>query len=348
MGIVVLVACLLVASHGRAADEQRARELFKEGVGQLQKGKFADALDSFQKAHGYWRNPKILLNIATTLRELDRLPEAAHAYERYLASDDADPDKVAEVEQALKGIDSKLGRLTIVVAIEGAGIEIDGRVVERVDGPATGESIPAALASGDEVFRWTVRLESGEHAVEVAKEGYEAFWEKVVLEAGSSQTLEVRLEEIKADPPKKPKPRTSEPVPEESEDLSHAGQVLLVTRADIDGKFRGAVGVIGAGYGLGSVVDVQVAGLVGRDKGVEPGASVHLGTGTFKPHAYVGVPVFFVDGASPGFHGALGVQFDPSKSIGGFVQVGFAAFANVPEQRESTAFVPSVGVQGRL
>jgi hypothetical protein len=42
------------------------------------------------------------------------------------------------------------------------------------------------------------------------------------------------------------------------------------------------------------------------------------------------------------------LQVDPTENFGAFLQVGVAAFFGAPEDRESTAFVPSIGVQGRL
>jgi hypothetical protein len=347
-GAVLGAFMLTAASSWAGDDEDRARVLFKEGVELLQKGEFEPALHRFEGAYESWRNPKILLNIATTLRQLGRLPEAGDMYELYLADPGADPKKNDEVKTALSEIDAKIGLVTIEVGVDGVTVAIDGTRLERSKSPSTKELVRSLPLAEDVAGRWRVRLMPGKHTVEATKDGYEPRTVELALSAGESKTLELALAVESEAPPPPPPPSPAPPPPPPEDELSHKGQIVLVTRADVDGKFRGAVGVLGAGYGLGAVVELQAAALVGRDKGFEPGASFYLSEGMFKPVGYVGVPVFLVDGASPGLHGAVGLQVDPSKNFGGFVQVGVATFFNVPEDRESTAFVPSVGIQGRM
>lgn len=339
-----LGVCLLLVSNAQAdgqVDEARARVLFKEGMTLLTSGDFEPALERFEMAYEHWRNPKILLNIATTLRQLGRLPEAADTYELYLADPGADPAKAGEVKQALAEIDSKLGRLVIEVGMD-AVVSVDGKELRRTKTPTTKHLVRTLLLEETKKGRWRVRLEPGDHRIEVVAEGYTPRLEEFVLNAGEERVIEVRLEVIRQEE----EPEILEPEVEET--LSHDGQVSLIGRADVDGKFRGAVGAVGLGYGLGSVVELQAVGLIGTDKGAEVGATFYLSEGMFKPLGYVGVPVFFVDGASPGVHGAVGLQVDPTKNFGAFFHVGVATFFQVPEDRESTAFVPSIGVQGRL
>lgn len=349
VGVLTLAVCLtspLVAIADE--DEARARALFKEGVSDLQKGAFESALQNFESAYEHWRNPKILLNIATTLRQLDRLAEAGDMYELYLADPGADPEKVPEVKQALSEIDAKTGRLVLEVSVEGATVTVDGDRLERSKTPSTKRLVRTLPLEEEQAGRWRVRLRAGTHEVRVSKEGYRPWTQQVTLPAGQQETLTATLEpeqETEPSPPPAPPPPEA---PEVEESLAHDGQIVLFTRADVDGKFRGAVGVLGVGYGLGKMVEPQIAALVGRDKGVEAGASFYFGESMFKPVAYVGVPVFFVDGASPGLHGAVGLHVDPAPSFGAFVQVGVAGFLNVPEEREAAAFVPSAGIQGRL
>ena len=336
VGMLVLAGCLASTFVAYADEgEERARALFKQGVSDLQKGAFESALDHFQSAYKHWRNAKILLNIATTLRQLGRLPEAGDAYELYLADPGADPKKVPEVEKALSEIDAKIGRLVLEVPVQGATVTVDGEQIRLSPAQTTGQR--------------RLRLRPGNHEVEVRKPGYEAWSQNVNLTAGKEKSLVVSLDsKAQTKPTPRPQPPPAPEAPAVDESLTHDGQLALFTRADIDGKFRGAVGVLGVGYGLGSILEPQVAALVGRDKGVEVGSSVYLGESMIKPMGYVGVPVFFVDGASPGVHGAVGVQVDPAPSFGAFVQVGVAAFLNVPQERESAAFVPSAGIQGRM
>lgn len=343
----VLVVSVTCADEG----EEEARKLFKDGVGYLNRGSFAEALDRFERAYDLWHNPKILLNIATTLRELGRLPDAANAYQQYLKDSGADPERVPEVKKALTEIDPKVGVLEIEVKTPDASLSIHGAASRRES--ARNLRIVRTLGEESDASRtWTVRVVPGEHLISIAKEGFETYTQKVMLAAGEKRSLSVALEQRGERQSEDPGPEpleATEPLGEpEVSDLSHSGQLSLFTRVDVDGKFRGAVGALGMGYGLGDVVELQVGALVGRDKGFEPGATLYLSTGVFKPLGYVGVPVFFVDGTSPGARGAVGLQVDPSRSIGILGQLGAAAFFNVPEHRESTAFILSLGVQGRL
>jgi hypothetical protein len=317
-------------------DETQARELFKSGVTLLNKGKFADALGQFERAYGLWRNPKILLNIATTLRELGRLTEAASAYEAYLQDPEADTSRIPDVRKALAEIDAKVAAVTVDVTTDGASVTVDGTKVDRRPQGAGGT--------------WFVRVVPGDHVVTISKEGFHTHTEKLTAAAGEKLTLRVMLEPIERATPTTPQPErtTTAPAPAEPESLSHDSQASVFARGDVDGEFRGAVAVLGVGYGLGDVLELQGAALVGRDKGFEVGASLYLSTGALKPVVYVGSPTFFADGASPGVHAAIGLQVDPSRHLGLFAQVGGAAFLNAPETRESAAFVPSVGAQGRF
>lgn len=331
-----LASLLGISAPLADGDEGEARELFKSGVTLLNKGSFVDALDRFERAYQLWRNPKILLNIATTLRELGRLTEAASAYESYLQDPEADNTRIADVRKALAEIDAKIAAVTVDVKTEGASVSVDGREVERKPASAGGT--------------WFARVMPGDHVVTISKDGFHTHTEKLTAEAGEKLTLRVMLEPIERDTPPAPQPVSTAPTPApaEPESLSHDSQASVFARGDIDGKFRGAVAVVGVGYGLGDVLELQAAALVGRDKGFEVGASLYLSTGVLKPVVYVGSPTFFADGASPGLHAAIGLQVDPSRHLGLFAQVGGAAFLNAPETRESAAFVPSLGAQGRF
>lgn len=351
VALLLLASVLAVSVTFADEGEEEARKLFKDGVGFLNRGSFAEALDRFERAYDLWHNPKILLNIATTLRELGRLPDAANAYQQYLKDSGADPERVPEVRRALAEIDPKVSVLQVEVKTPGASLSVHGTAMRR----ESARTLRLVRTLGDELDAsrtWTVRVVPGEHLISIAKEGFETYTQKVMLAAGEKRSLTVALEQRGERQSEEPEPgpaEATEPSGEpEVSDLSHSGQLSLFTRADVDGKFRGAVGGVGAGYGLGEVLELQVAALVGRDKGFEPGATLYLSTGVVKPLGYVGVPVFFVDGARPGGHGAVGLQVDPSRHVGIFGQAGVAAFFKAPDQRESTAFVLSLGVQGRL
>ena len=132
------------------------------------------------------------------------------------------------------------------------------------------------------------------------------------------------------------------------ESLSHAWQLGLFTRADIEGRGRGVVGAFGLSYGVGSHLETHLAALMGREKGLEPGLTALLLTGPLKPRIGLGLPIFFHGGAFVGFRPALGVSWDPSRHLGFFAEAAGAFFPSVPLDHEKAVFIPALGVQGRL
>src|SRR5689334_21178219 len=72
-----------------------AAALMTEGVRQLQAQSYDQALANFLEAYNKLPSPKILLNVASTLRDMGRLAEAANTYQRYLADPMTGPERVA-------------------------------------------------------------------------------------------------------------------------------------------------------------------------------------------------------------------------------------------------------------
>ena len=86
-----------------------------------------------------------------------------------------------------------------------------------------------------------------------------------------------------------------------------------------------------------------------RDFGLSAGASVFIMTGAWKPLVSVSLPIYFLDsGALVGAHAALGVQWDPTASLGFFLHAGVQYYFGAPEGISDVAFVPSLGAQLRL
>ena len=317
LGPPIAFAMLFTLGVALGNDETQARSLFREGVALMNRGAFAEALDRFDRAYDLWANPKILLNIATTLRQLGRLAEAANAYQDYLNDKQADPSRTAEVKKQVEEIDKNVGVLEIVVAVPGATISVYAKNPQRERG--RGKSLLKVVGDqSDTESGWTVRVSPGEHLVSVAKEGYQSVTESVTLAAGERRTLRLTLEIIgeKVSSPKeppKPLPEKTEAISAETEvdELGHQGQWSLYLRSDMDVSFHGGVGSAGVGYGLGKVAEVQLGALVGRDKGVEPGASLYFAQGTVKPIIFIGLPVFFWKGRFRGFAGRRGSRSMP-------------------------------------
>src|SRR5579863_8770121 len=109
---LVAIGCALslaTAAHGQpqppgpapSADKGDAKQLMQTGVRLLEAHDYLGALEVFKSAYERFPSAKILLNIGTTLKLLERKCEAANAYQRYLGAIDADPARRSEVADAL-------------------------------------------------------------------------------------------------------------------------------------------------------------------------------------------------------------------------------------------------------
>jgi hypothetical protein len=374
-GAALALAVLLAAGtvHADARAEREARALFKEANRLLREKDYVAALDMYRAAYGRWPNPKILLNIGTTLRNLGRDAEAADAYERYLVDGKPDAKRRTEVQAILKEITARLGKLRIEVNEPGARVLVDGKVV--------GES-PQAI---------TKRVEPGTHTVVAEKQGYPAAAATVQIAAGQERVVELRLVQPgppsptptptptpgpppkaapDATPEEPPTPPTPAPPPAGPEGPAAGGPVSgtvakvappragsggrfgAFARADVDGKFRGAAGTVGASYGVLSFLDVWVAGIIGPKSGLALGGTAYLLKGRFRPLGTVAVPLLFADGARPGVHVGVGAEYAFHRNLAAFLLVGLQFYPTAQTtdtvKYEKLVFVPSLGLQARL
>jgi hypothetical protein len=158
-----------------AKNEREARVLFREGNLMLQEKEYLGALERFRAAYERFPNPKILLNIGTTLRHLGRDAEAADLYEKYLASAKPTAARRAEVEAILSELSQRLAKLRIQVNEAGARVLVDGKPVGESPQPVT------------------MRVEAGTHTVVAEKEGFSTAVTTVDLAGGQSRTIELQL-----------------------------------------------------------------------------------------------------------------------------------------------------------
>ncbi len=103
-----------------------AQALMLEGVKQLQAKAYDQALANFLEAYAKFPSPKILLNVASTLRDMGRLADAANTYQRYLLDPATGAERVAEVKELLLKLDEQLTILTVRVFPRGSNVSIDG------------------------------------------------------------------------------------------------------------------------------------------------------------------------------------------------------------------------------
>ena len=102
-----------------------AQALMSEGVKRLQVQAYDQALANFLEAYNRLPSPKILLDVASTLREMGRLADAANTYQRYLTDPSTGSERVGEVKKLLLELDERLTVLTVRVDPHGSELSID-------------------------------------------------------------------------------------------------------------------------------------------------------------------------------------------------------------------------------
>jgi hypothetical protein len=135
-----------------------------EGVKQLQARAYDQALANFLEAYAKFPSPRILLNVASTLRDMGRLADAANTYQRYLTDPATGSERVAEVKELLLRLDEQLTILTVRVFPRGSDISIDG-------GPfiPVGSSLLTRVRSGLHL----VRIRKNDQSNELPINGFE-------------------------------------------------------------------------------------------------------------------------------------------------------------------------------
>jgi hypothetical protein len=339
-----------------------------EGVRQLRAQSFDQALANFLEAYNKFPSPKILLNIASTLRDMGRTAEAANTYQRYLADPATGPERIAEVKQLLLQLDGELTLLTVRVNPRGAAISIDG-------GPfvAVGSALVTRVRPGIH----TIRIRSGETGRgEQTINGFEGEAKDLTLVAQSTAAA--------TDVPPIPLPKVTTPEqvdgwmvagreyatsdPESNQravtsgyagpvvapivpryEVSDDGEVFVEAPAPgrrissgvvgvlrIDGEGRGFAGGVGLALAPSDTVELELAGLRSNVWGLYAGIRLRFLTGWLRPYAAGGVPLFFfendadaMNAVAIGLRGAGGLELRINGHLSVKADLGIEHFFNV-------------------
>jgi len=304
-----------------------AKALMLEGLRQLDAEVYDQALANFLEAYATFPSPKILLNIASTLRDMGRLADAANTYQRYLLDPATGPERVAEVKEILLKLDEQLTILTIRVAPPGTELSIDA-------GPfiAVGTSMQTRVRPGLHLLR----ARNGEQTTEVTVNGFEGELKEVAAVVAPPPPVAVTPvgppDVVTAPPPTAAAPehvdawlttgtqygsdgtgnkrrvRSGYAGPEVSaivptfetrdggdlvafvpkREYIHSG-VLGVLR--VDGKLRGAAGGVGIAIARDRI-EADIMYLRSDVNGAYIGLRYRLLTGFFRPYIAGGVPAF--------------------------------------------------------
>jgi hypothetical protein len=159
-----------------AALDDKARELFRDGVKAAERSQWTKAHASFLAAWSLKQHYQILGNLGTSEAMLGKWRDAAEHLSRYLR--EAPKEKVEErksAEALLTQARTKVGAITVRVEPAGAEVFVDGKAAGKA--PLEGEMF----------------VEPGAHVVEAKLEGYAAAKKDVSAGAGAAQAVEMRL-----------------------------------------------------------------------------------------------------------------------------------------------------------
>jgi hypothetical protein len=316
------------APRSNAAREAHARDLFQQGNRLIEQARYVDALDKFEAAYSAWQNPKIQLNIATTLRTLGRHAEALRAYREYLGSGAATGERRAEVQAIIAGLEARVAHLTLSLGPELQRLTLDGREL-GLDG--RGGTL-------------TLAVEPGRHAL-LAETAAGPQLTTFDVEAGERQRIALPTPEAS----QAEKPAT--PEADAGEDTGAARErrrIGVLTRLDIDGEARGVVGALGLSVPIGTRLVASAGGLMGAHAGGWVGLEALLLETALTPTLGLSAPFFFVDGARLGVSGELGARWalvDDQLFV--TARAGLVHFPKLPEGYSGTAVIPSIGSELR-
>ncbi|MGM0596913.1 MAG: PEGA domain-containing protein [Myxococcota bacterium] len=174
---IILLSVLFVTgsveAQSRSQKMVKAKNLYVEGEKLYVKGKFAQALSKYMKAHELSNKPGLLFNIAQCHRNLKKYEKARFFYKLFLDKLPNNPYK-SEVEKHIVELGKKIsekknklmnmGKISIITKPKGAGVLVDS---------FSGQ--PRSLTPV------VLHLTPGIHLIVVKKDGYENISRKVEI-----------------------------------------------------------------------------------------------------------------------------------------------------------------------
>lgn len=159
-----------------------ARLHFQQGVALYQEHNYDAALAEFQGAYAASGQPIVLYNLGLTFKALFRYSDAVDSLDHYLKESTArneavTPERRAEVEGIIAEMKSLLAEVTLMVQPPQATIRVDGRPVTMgIEG--------------------IVKLAAGTHSIEASQADYTTDHRDIIVVAGVSQSLSLKLTPI--------------------------------------------------------------------------------------------------------------------------------------------------------
>ena len=331
----------LVAARPAAAqpagDKTDAKALMASGLKLFQAKDYLGALAVFRDAYGRFPSSKILLNIATTLKQLNRNAEAANTYQRYLDAQDSDPAKKADVAKVIGDLDAKVGVVEMALTPADAEIQLAG----EDDWHPAGEAAHYRVPPGP----FTVRVRHDKfQPAEISGE----------VAAGKRTPLKVTLAPIPAatDSPMKvttgPARVGGGEVDDNAALTANPSRFGALAVAHIDVAHSGAAARVVATIELIPRLQAEVGAILGPSSGGYAGARYAFLPGRFRPVLAAGMPLFIKDGAHVAIRGAAALEIIVTPHISVVVEAGIERVLNPGMNYVETLFIPAVGAAARL
>jgi len=179
LAVLAIGAEVLALAGPCRAETARARAegLLGQGNRLHDQGKYQAALEAYRQALRLYPSYKIELNLALTLKAMDRPVEAAEHLERFVlnAAKIAAPRMVDLARRHLAGLRARLARLTVTCAMEGASVVLNGVVLGRTP------------------LDRSVYLRPGRYSLRVEAPGYRPFSGEILAEAADQPAVFVSL-----------------------------------------------------------------------------------------------------------------------------------------------------------
>lgn len=334
--VALVVGVTAAAPAARADDEaakREARALIREGNLLLDKHDAAGALSLFEAAYAKFPSGKILVNIGSAERELGHDAAAANAYARYLAAGDDDAARTKQIAKLLAELDRKLGKVELTITPADAEVQL-------ADG---------GWARADALTAW--RASPGSLRVRARKAGFVDGEASAVIKKGATAALTLTLAAVPDAPPPDvvPPPPSDDlvaPRPTPADDaLVHFG---VAGKVVVDGKGRGAAGVVGAVLGVGPMLSVDVAAIVGPTFGAYGGLRLGITARRLRPVLGAGVPVFFDGGTRFGARATGGAEWRVSPRLRMSLEVGAEYMFTRAGDIDRWLFAPALSAEARL
>jgi hypothetical protein len=330
---VSVIVCTCRPAEAQDA-EARAKALFDEGTQRLDHNDLAGALRRYRAAYELVPRAMILRNIGAILSELDRPADAANAFAQYLARPDSEPEWSPKIAGALAALDAKLGRVHLIVDVEGATARLDG------------------VALGVTPIDRVIRVEPGKHVIAIRRsDDPSADGTTIDVSGVAGRETTVRLDEADLWPTRSMTPARRATAGSASRVSAGAPApvgvdvgIAVFARADIDLRGRGAVAAPGAMVRIGRHIDLFANALVGANSGAELGARLGWQWRWLRPLASLSAPMFVVDGLHPNLRVGVGGEWIGLAPLRIGVELGVAHALSRPDGVVANVFVGSVTV----